>query len=819
MKRNILLSAALIVLAVLAGCTPQSNYPATPVNVAITQNEGFIKGSDFDASKFTVVVSYLDGSSKTIENPALAYAEGTGTGAVAGVSVDDTVSFDAGYDLNNNKVTQKVNISRVYGIDYITATTTATNFTVDKTSGTGSAASELFTVTAYATGLDPVVLGAGNYSVTLQADTNAEDFDAATEVTAVATVSLIGNLATANNNVEKVEVEVTATKEANPAPSTEITNVQFYVDSCTFALPAFDYNGVLPEANEAADKITVSVDSAASKGSVKAVSAVDGVELYWADARGEALDLRFVDNTNFASGAENKVEETGIYIAATWNGKKLSGVYQVPVAKTSIELAYGGASYVKGTPFANVKLNASDFKAELYLDEVYAETLAITDDMLTLPTTGSFGSDTATVTLKYQGLTATDTIDVAADGDVTYTISSVDLVATPAAIYQQVYDTAPVASVNDLAKVIITGSNGTTEEITKDFTTEGFTVAYSTSNSSIVALKDGQDLSDVAAIYLAVTYTYDTTEKVTFYKEIKLGTPEVTAVNLSAKYTYVNGDTPIIGTPIEWTLMANVNGGSITLDESDVTVYVNGEKSSLPAELTSDYLGAVVGYNYEGKDTATTVTLAAQPSGYVDVSDLNFTIAEGKDLIGKKFSAATGDYTPEGASYIKGYTDEEEPEDLIEVVSVSIPSSLANIIDGNNTVTITYKYVGEEGEVTDTYPLVFPGTAWDEGDAKLSLGETAIGTTASGTGITADSYVWADFTLTGLKAYGDSTVAYKAEMHNPSEDYSSEIPEDNSGFTLAANEIIKVTLTWTGDSGKETTKSFYVKGVEAAPEA
>ena len=102
MKRsNILLSVALIVVAILAGCSNDSVYPAFPQSATITQTGDFMLGQEFDSSKFQVVVTYLDGSVKTLNNAVLTFTDGT---PADGVTAGDKVSISVGTDYNGKEV-------------------------------------------------------------------------------------------------------------------------------------------------------------------------------------------------------------------------------------------------------------------------------------------------------------------------------------------------------------------------------------------------------------------------------------------------------------------------------------------------------------------------------------------------------------------------------------------------------------------------------------------------------------------------------------------------------------------------------------------
>ena len=823
-KKSILIVciSALMALAMFVGCDNAPVYPAFPTQAFIRQTGDFLAGQEFDASKFEVVAKYLDGSTQTLAGVAVKYTDTTG--GITGMSNDDTVSATAGYDYNDRPVgTGEVSVT-AYPVSRIEATSSKTSFALTpSTLNSGD-----FTVTAYyvnGKGAEAkMVLSTEEYEakiapVATSEEQNTDEYKTANEVPAKVTISLKGNLAAANSDVQDYVLEVTGTKDAGEIPSTEITKIELYPSSSSYALPAFNYNGVLPEANLAKSMIKVTVTSEAQNGAVVSADTVDGVELYWADARGEALETRFLETTDFVGKATEGVvaAETGIYLAATYNGEKINGVYPVPVAKTSIDLVYGGSKLVQNTLFDNIKLSANDFKAELSLNDKYAETLVISDDMLKITETGTqvpAPTSTVEVTLTYNGLTSTAELPVVGEGDLTYEVTDVELVETPTIIYKQVYDRAPVATTAELAMVEITASNTTVNEVTSTWT--GITVAYSTTNDKITALADGVDLSDVDTIYLAVTYTYDTDKTDTFFKEISTVEPTINAVVLGVKYTYTYDDKAMLGSPIEWTILGQVNGGSVAIDPADVTFYVDGYVDSMPAKLTADVFGVVVGVNYNGLDS-NEVTLEDEPNGYVDATNLDFIVVEAAGYIGTKMAdldTDSFDFAEESYSKVPGYEGDESVADPV-ITAVKIGSKLANIVDGSNSVVLTVSYVGEKGAVVETYDFDFDGKSWDEGTATVKLGDVTVGTGSSGTGIEAGTYAFSQFT-TGLKAHGTSTVKFVAEIQTDSGDDESASVTEN-GFTLGEDDVIKITLTWTGAAGRAEEKYVYVKGVVTPP--
>ena len=701
MKKNIFISVALIVLAVLAGCTPQSNYPAFPTSVSITQPGSFIKGQDFDASKFSVVVTYLDGSKQTINNAGLTYTDTKSDG----VSTDDTVTYFAGYDYQNNKVEQTVNISNVYAVDYITATTSKTSFTV------GSADSQDFTVTAYFGGTNEV-LGANNYTVSVAeaADAqDAEDYAEATSVKGVATVTLDSKL-----GGKTTTVDVTVSKKAAVEPSGVVEKVNSVASSSSsFTIPAYDYNGTLPEIDGSKVLINVKFEGEDAARNV-AADTVDGIELFWADpVTGGKLDTAYVD-TNFAAGAANKVTDSKIAVGATYNGEAVTGLYTVPVAKTSITLQYSGAKLVQGTPYSDVELSAEDFRALLYLNDEYAETLAIEDDMLALPATGEVPTvGEPTVTLTYNGLTATTTIATAAPGEAV--VKSVEVVLKdgytgPA---KQYYTTLPTVQTGDVVKLIVTKDSGNPEEVASSIEAE-FYLAEGVKLSEAKETADGDydALADVDTILIGATYD----EQVYYSEPIAL--TEAVPTTLDIEVTYKNNagkelSSPVVGSKIEYAVtLSNASGDIDKAFTGYSAIDSNGNNAELPAEVTAaaaTYTAYVDGYVAITDD----VSIVGGAS-YIDTDGIKFAPKEGKEVIlvgtaiDKSFVTTYFELDTDSYDAVKGVGADA----TVTVGDVNVVAG-KKVEDGKQVVPVKVSYLNSEGEkVNETVNIDVTGVSY-----------------------------------------------------------------------------------------------------------
>ena len=806
MKKNIFISCALIVLAVLAGCTPQSNYPAFPQSVVLTQKGDFIKGQDFDASKFEVVVTYLDGSKETLKDAALTYTD-TAAGT-AGVSADDTVAINVGNDYYGKAVETKANISRVYTIDSISAALKAEGaITVDDveklTAGTATADSSMFTVTASYNG-NSTVLSADSYSVTVKAETVDAEAD---EVAAVATISLNSTSNIGKANTASTELAVKVSKTAETPASTEVKTVNSVV-STSYAIPAYNYDGKLPEID--ATEVIVNVTYADDTTKNVYANTVDGIELFWADpVTGKELNTAYI-STDFAGNAKDGVtaESSTIAVGAKYKEAYAEDVAKVGIEKTSITLTYFGADLVAGDEAADLK--ASDFRALLKVGEAeFSEEIAITESMLQVkPNTGVLASgDVVYVSVVYNGLSSNElnlSVKAAETAKVqSITATTVEGLVGPAKqYYTAISDVKPVTDKNAvLASVTITTDQGSKTITSADTEWSKVTIAnaYSLSNTADKALAKGDDIMNASAIYLKVTYDSATS----CYVEIPFSTAVAAGVTLSADY----GKVAYYGAPVNWTIQLTNDWGVVDPDYAgDYTAYAvdstTSKKAELPETLSTagSYKVAVVldGNNLvESEDVA----LVAGTAWY-DVENLTATYSGDKVYISDALSGVeASDFTISGATY-KG-TGEGTP---LTASSVTIVEG--ETVEASNTVYVVITYVGQDLKShTARIPATVTGTAWVEGDsttATLKYENTSLSSNSgTQTEIPAGSYTWEDFE-SSLKNHG-------AEASFTATGISGTFDVSSNGFTIGQYSTGSITMTWTNKSG-EQTKTFYVLG-------
>ena len=813
MKKNIFISCALIVLAVLAGCTPQSNYPAFPQSVVLTQKGDFIKGQDFDASKFEVVVTYLDGSKETLKDAALTYTD-TAAGT-AGVSADDKVAINVGNDYYGKAVETEANISRVYTIDSISAALkTEGAITVDDveklTAGTATADSALFTVTASYNG-NSAVLPAESYSVTVKAETVDAEAD---EVAAVATISLNSTSNIGKANTASTELAVKISKTAETPASTEVKTVNSVV-STSYAIPAYNYDGKLPEID--ATEVIVNVTYADDTTKNVYANTVDGIELFWADpATGKELNTAYI-STDFAGNAKDgaPAASSTIAVGAKYKEAYAEDVAKVGIEKTSITLTYFGADLVAGDEAADLK--ASDFRALLKVGEAeFSEEIAITENMLQVkPNTGVLGSgDVVYVSVVYNGLSSNElslSVKAAETAKVqSITATTVEGLVGPAKqYYTAIADVKPTSAIaaDYIASVTITTDQGskTITAADTEWSKVAIANAYSLSNTADKALAKGDDIMNASAIYLKVTYDSATSG----YVEIPFSTAVATGVALSADY----GKVAYYGAPVDWTIQLTNDWGIVNNDYTGAyTAYsvdsTTSKKAELPEILSTagSYKVAVVldGNNLvESEDVA-----LVEGTAWYDVENLTATYSGDKVYIGDALSGVDeNDFTISGATY-KG-TGEGTP---LTASSVTIVEG--ETVEASNTVYVVVTYFGQDLKShTARIPATVTGTAWVEGEsasATLKYGDDLLSTTSgSGTEIPAGTYTWEDFT-SSLKEHG-------AEVTFTATGIAGGFTPASNGFSIEQYADGSITMTWTNKTG-EQSKTFYVHGGAAPAE-
>ena len=866
MKKNIFISVALIVLAVLAGCTPQSNFPAFPQSVVLTQKGDFIKGQDFDASKFEIVVTYLDGSKETLKDAALTYTDKEG--GTNGVSADDTVSINVGKDYNGNDVKTEVNISRVYTIDSISAVLANTGAIAvsdvdDLEDGTATADSALFVVTAKF-GSNEVVLPTSAYGVTV----SAEKVDGeATEVAAKATIALnsTSNIGKANTNVADCTVDVTVSKTASTPDSTVVASVNS-IKSVNFEIPAFNYEGTISEDLIDTAKITVNVTYDDKKSKDVIANTVEGLEFFWADpATGEPLNGAYV-STDFTGKADSgvNINDSTVAIGATFKGEAVGNAAKVAIAQTTLKLeAAAGTVLYAGDDLAD--LTADDFRVLLTVGKAKTVEVPVTEDMLTIKLStdsnsdGKLGeNDVVTVTATYNGLTtsAANDVELTVKGaqyvDYTYDNMVVTL-AKDFEIAKQIYNSS-INNLLDSAVVSVkadkTDANGKKEKgvDVSDLVKLSYTTTAA-STSAGTALEDDKDLSKLEvgseSLYIQAELEYGAESPVYASAAVEVVAPVITKVEITPTWA----KDAVIGAEVTWTVKVSTADGyideteEITDGEYTLAGYTvayfqnNGDASALPVAIDEEAINNIVlkltkdGASYE---SAQGVNLPAG-KGYVTVvlSELKAAQAEGyKPYIGDSISTRTADYslvlgedeklgTEEGVTVTGTVSDADMPK--ITKIVPKVTNWAITDTASENTVDVYVTYRGENGVTTDklTTQVQVTGQAWVNGALTMKLGGNALSTDSSkATVISATSYQFSNATFEGdIKGEPNYTYAVEevAGTVKP-----SETGEDDAkvvtGFDISADSTAKITVTYPVKGGTNKI-SFYVTTIQPTEEA
>ena len=808
-RKSILLTTALIALAILAGCSESVVYPTIPSSVSIRQTGDFVAGQDFDASKFEVKVTYLSGASEVLENAALEL-----WGSVAdGVTAGDQVYVNVGKNVDGYDVEYTANISRIYSVTSATATTAEESFAIDATSGEAAADPGLFTVTAYGSNGEPIVLGPSNYTVTIKANTAATGYAAAESVDAKALIEFSGNIEKANPSLTDVEIPVTATKTAT-IPSDDITGIAFKSSSCTFKFAAFDYEGNLPEIDPAQLSFTLTYSDGNFDNAVKG-SDIEGLELSYVDVTTGDPITEKINSSNFVYMATDG-GNSNIAIEATVNGVTTASNYTVPVEKTAVVLEYlggEGEGIVTGTPVDEVVLDPSDFRAYVTLDGKYAETITLTADMLSvaLPATGNVGAvdSNVAVAATYMGLSGYANVPVIAEA--VPTIQSIDVTLVddfegPAKQYYTKLPTFDAATA--IEKIAITMSNGTVQEFTGTQAASVITAAYYLDEDTPLADADVTEnddydvLADIDSIYVKVVYG-----TAVDLIPVTLTDAVATKVELTADY----GDVAYYEAPITWTIRLYNDEGTVVPDYTgEYTSYVvestTSTKAALPTELTvaGSYKVAVVINGVPVESEAEELTAGSE--WYSIDNDFSVVYSGDEIYIDEALSSVTkDDFTISGYTYHGTKTEEAAALKASDVKIVT-----GETIAESNTVYVTVTYTDQnlDANASITVPVKIEGTPW--GEANTATLAWADDKTAVGTTLPAGSYNVSDFVVNGYEAHGNAPVIITVKPQNASAITSG---------VFTANQFEQVTFSYSylGKDGEMTDPVVFATVTVGAP--
>ena len=104
-KTSIFLTSALIVMAILAGCSDTVAITGLPQNVksgTINQIGDFLTGQTFDPKKFTVDITYDNGQVITDDGSVTVQLDGDGTTVAKGSTVSANIGQNVdGFDVSH----------------------------------------------------------------------------------------------------------------------------------------------------------------------------------------------------------------------------------------------------------------------------------------------------------------------------------------------------------------------------------------------------------------------------------------------------------------------------------------------------------------------------------------------------------------------------------------------------------------------------------------------------------------------------------------------------------------------------------------------
>ena len=875
-KTNIFLAIGLVLVAILAGCSDKASYPPYPVSVYIEQTGDFLDGQSFNSANFKVTVRYFDGSEKEYSNAGLVLSGNDGL-----VNAGDTVSINVGTDINGKPVKSGDIAIKVFKFDHIEVVASKTEYAYVKAAAEGTAEETVaketgvkpalgdFVVNAYYNGAaDPIVLSPSDYDVdpvVLTEDLTQKEFDDATELAGAYTVTVsdsISKVSEGESNLgTSATVSVTLTKEAKPVTPMTVTDiVSFRPSLTTFAIPAYDYTEIdLP----AIDPTKVGFDITATGDGAKntaLASELTGVTLEYVNKDGKPFD------DNFES-LDLTVEENrkDVYMQATWN-EKVIGPTAVTVAPASISAEVGkeyqkagtssdsGYEIAAGTAIADVNKDA--FRVYLAIGEESSkvkELLDSNDQNLKFYFVASASDNTPTeeqkvgesgsayMQIEYNGvvLASPITFSVVAE-KVTYTSPDVEFATAP--IFKQKYSAGetPTVAITDLKSVTVTDNKGnvvvySADDEETEFGTWISVVGVYSDAEGEEALTEAEDLSDVDTVYAKISYNSGTAFVIVPVETVE---PTVTSIDLVVAYTYKlhDAETPMLDSPIEWTITATSETGTFAVDpeSADLVIWVDNEEvSELPAILSKENLGKKVGVTYKGIDsgsgTAVTLPAADGVKGYYEIADLGFEFADTATtefFIGKAFTATATDYAIADGSFDYVYANADEVESVEEddkpqIKSVSVPSKYQLIAETGNEVTIVVTYLDKTGDVIEADPATFEfnGRSWYgiDGDVlAITVGEVVIDSTLSSAPdelkagdppheITTD--------MLNLIGYGTPEAATITAVKASGEG-SATISEISGGVSIRmqTDVVVKITVTYASDEGEIST-DLYVKGV------
>ena len=767
-RKNIIISFALILLVVLAGCEQGAAYPHFPQSAVITQTQQFIEGQAFDASGFSVTVTYLDGSVQKYDGGALIYTDN----GVSGMSYDDRISVNVGKDINAKDVeaaitpsvinVNRIEVSLADGVDLSYTEKTESQTTSYVFSGLDK--SDVI-VTAVASDGQTYVLGESAYAnpVVVDSEKMSDIISALGEEAKTVDITVSVSIPDSDGASRfTATVPATASIIREPEVLVDVVEMKSITISGTPEIYALDYTG--EELPTITDVKNFAINAALSNGTTRNLTdeeeaslLADGLVVTLINqSTGEALKDSYgeYDLRDFVSGSN-------LGFAAEYDGVTVKTSTGTNSTAVQLKVEYfGDTLYIVGE--ALPAIDTDDYRVTLVdnaenTTETY-EVLHLSAENFAYYSAGNVYTGTTvpekdkglSVNVSYFGLKNGPDLTAYVDTPDTTTITGITVTLKGDAVgpAKQIHTTAPVFDVDNIESVTITTKTGDKEAVTAEVPAPytGFTFEYSTSNNGFAPLEDGQDLSSTDVLY--VWTTVEGSETAVAAPTIKTTAAVATGLSATAEYDSA------IGSKINWTI-ATVNDEGVVQwiykdgNGTGYTIWKNGVTTgvTLPTEVTGEAQGPYV-FTYNGFSTeADPITIAAG-DGYIIPAEDGFTVeikSSTDTRIDQPISTLSSDYEVKAGTWTK-----KGECAAPEVYSIRLQVADQKY-EASTTVYARVQYIDINGEtvISDEIPVTITGTPYTE------PAETGFAITY---GDNQYSNGAVDFPLSGSVSFSDFTV-------------------------------------------------------------
>ena len=815
-KKSILLTAVLIVIAILAGCSDQVAWPDMPQKVNDAQvipREGaadILEGQAFDASKFSVMVIYDNGKSEVL-NTLTVYEDdgdhkaqnGEKLWAIAGLNVD-----------NENVYAEGALVA--YRINYITAEVKGTTYA----NAAGIPASDVVVTAHYFDSKNAektMVLSSNEYELVVE-DVSAEIAENGSTVSTVTVNALVGY--TDEEKAPTTSFDVTLTGEAESEELPEGAVVTGITVTYNGRLPKLNYGDAedLPAIDMSKVKVEATVEDDAKTYKVVPAS------VEWVDGNG----LPLLDGNMLATGAAVKVK----------------AVYEdfEAVTSTAVALSNVTVNIKPAKNFAAEKLIAGTALPEYTTDDIIVETkyyngekevfdrLTASDEGLAFKFGFAYGPDMPTevsaltaitdgkvpaagpyvaVYAEYLGQPSAD-LYVIGTAQPAHVAKVTDLTAklteTPV-LYKQHYD---VDVREALTTALLSDISVKVDGEVVPLTAAEVEIAYSTAQGSFTELTDGKNLSATSYLYVFVLYDYGEEDPLTeCIATITLqSAPAITGIELVPTYTYkLEGtDRPMLDSEITWTVRTYNEIGTVSENAGTYTAWVdgNGDSQKLPAEVAAaeTKVSVVIG------DVESDIITVPAGVPYVDVSSITAAKADTYiALIDDPISGNEDDYA------IAGYTTKTGAEDP-EIIDVKKSSQQQEVKATDNTLKVVVSYLDKTGKqlTKEVDVTAFEGKAWTDADSIELIydAESGFDEIADGKMYYLKTYDLSKFKLDeDLIDKHEDTVSIKGYVSGEYDPETSKLITSLTGNLVPNNATsYSFVVGYTGTDGKAAEKVF-----------